>query len=169
VRQSERQDSYRAAAERLGGDRFGTITLLREDGSATYHLASVVDDVEFGITHVIRGADHRSNEHLHRQLTRRWEHARRVPPPWSRARPNGRKLSKRDPFSSIADLRDAGIRPRPCAYPRRAGHAEDDVHLDLTRAPAGGGGDRRDVRRGAGGARGRVRGARSRRCEGRAT
>src|ERR671917_2075728 len=46
VRQSERQDAYRAAAERLGGDRFGRITLLREDGSATYHLASVVDDIE---------------------------------------------------------------------------------------------------------------------------
>src|ERR671930_559660 len=45
VRQSERQDLYRAAAERLGGDRFGRITLLREDGTATFHLASVVDDV----------------------------------------------------------------------------------------------------------------------------
>src|SRR5439155_23901037 len=40
VRQSDRQDLYRSAAERLGGDRFGRVTLLREDGSATYHLAS---------------------------------------------------------------------------------------------------------------------------------
>src|SRR5215210_6364679 len=31
-------------------------------------LASVVDDVDLGITHVIRGADHRSNETLHRRL-----------------------------------------------------------------------------------------------------
>jgi tRNA synthetases class I (E and Q), catalytic domain len=53
VRQSDRQDRYRAAAERLGGDRFGRITLLRPDGTATYHLASVVDDIEFEITHVI--------------------------------------------------------------------------------------------------------------------
>jgi glutamyl/glutaminyl-tRNA synthetase len=51
VRQSERQDAYRAAAEQIGGERYGGITLLREDGTATYHLASVVDDVEFGITH----------------------------------------------------------------------------------------------------------------------
>src|SRR5262249_15667895 len=50
VRQSERQDVYRDAAGRLGGDRFGKITLLREDGSATYQLASVVDDIDFGIT-----------------------------------------------------------------------------------------------------------------------
>src|SRR6266508_360254 len=66
VRQSERQDVYGEAAERLGGDRFGKITLLREDGTATYHLASVVDDIDFGITHVIRGNDHRPNEQLHR-------------------------------------------------------------------------------------------------------
>src|SRR3954465_7586831 len=68
VRQSERQDAYRAAGERLGGDRFGKTTLLREDGTATYHLASVVDDAEFGITHVVRGNDHRPNEDLHRRL-----------------------------------------------------------------------------------------------------
>jgi glutamyl/glutaminyl-tRNA synthetase len=65
ARQSERQELYRAAAERLGSDRFGRTTLLREDGTATYHLASVVDDAEFGITHVFRGNDHRPNEALH--------------------------------------------------------------------------------------------------------
>src|ERR671927_1228018 len=68
VRQSERQARYREAAAPLGA-RFEGTTLLREDGSATYHLASVVDDVDFGITHVVRGADHRPNEHLHRRLT----------------------------------------------------------------------------------------------------
>ena len=53
------------------------ITLLREDGSATYQLASVVDDIDFGITHVIRGNDHRPNEQLHRDLTRRSAPSRR--------------------------------------------------------------------------------------------
>src|SRR5919204_3025756 len=62
VRQSERQELYRDAAERLGGDRFGRTTLLREDGTATYHLASVVDDIDFGITYVFRGNDHRPND-----------------------------------------------------------------------------------------------------------
>ena len=70
LRQSERQELYREAAAKLGGDRFGRTTLLREDGTATYHLASVVDDVELGITHVIRGNDHRPNEALHRELTK---------------------------------------------------------------------------------------------------
>lgn len=135
VRQSERQEHYRAAAERLGGDRFGTITLLREDGSATYHLASVVDDVEFGITHVIRGADHRPNEHLHRQLT---EALGATPPEYVHhglvLGPSGGKLSKRDPFSSIADLRDAGIPSEAVrAYLDELGMPKHDVHLDLTR------------------------------------
>src|SRR5215216_3761343 len=53
ARQSERQDRYREAAERLGVDRFDGMTLLREDGTATYHLASVVDDIDFGITYVV--------------------------------------------------------------------------------------------------------------------
>ncbi len=35
--------------------------LLRSDGIPTYHLGVVVDDIDMGITHVIRGADHISN------------------------------------------------------------------------------------------------------------
>ena len=135
MRQSERQALYRAAAERLGGDRFGRVTLLREDGTATYHLASVVDDVEFGITHVIRGADHRPNESLHRALT---VALGAEPPQYIHhgliLGPNGGKLSKRDEVSSIADLRDAGI-PGPAvrAYLDELGLPRHDVHLDLTR------------------------------------
>ena len=135
VRQSERQERYRAAAERLGGDRFGKITLLRPDGTATYHLASVVDDVEFGITHVVRGADHRPNEQLHRELTEalgakapEYVHVGLV------LGPGGGKLSKRDAMSSVADLRDAG---RPAEAVRadldELGLPRHDVHLDLAR------------------------------------
>src|SRR4029450_1958049 len=43
VRQSERQERYREAAEQLGGERFGRTTLLREDGTATSHLGGVGD------------------------------------------------------------------------------------------------------------------------------
>src|ERR687885_1393410 len=45
VWQSGRQERYREAAAGLG-TRFGGATLLREEGTATYHLASVVDDVD---------------------------------------------------------------------------------------------------------------------------
>jgi len=67
VRQSSRQERYREAAAGIGS-RFDGVTLLREDGSATSHLASVVDDGDFGITHVVRGNDHRPSEALHSRL-----------------------------------------------------------------------------------------------------
>ena len=40
-------------------------TILRSDGLPTYHLSVVVDDVEMGITEVIRGDDHISNTPKH--------------------------------------------------------------------------------------------------------
>ena len=135
VRQSDRQDLYRAAAERLGGGRFGRAILLREDGTATYHLASVVDDVDFGITHVIRGADHRPNEALHRAMT---EALGAQPPQYLHhgliLGPQGGKLSKRDEVASVADLRAAGIPGEAVrAYLDELGLPRHDVQLDLTR------------------------------------
>ncbi len=35
--------------------------IIREDGSYLYHLPSVIDDVDFGITHIVRGEDHVTN------------------------------------------------------------------------------------------------------------
>jgi glutamyl-tRNA synthetase len=43
--------------------------LIREDGSMTYMLCSVVDDVDYDITHVMRGEDHVSNTAIGIQLT----------------------------------------------------------------------------------------------------
>jgi glutamyl/glutaminyl-tRNA synthetase len=135
VRQSERQERYRAAAERLGGDRFGRITLLREDGSATYHLASVVDDIEFGITHVIRGNDHRPNESLHRELTIALG---AEPPEYIHhgliLGEDGRKLSKREFGATVASLRDAGLPAEAVrSYLDELGIPKHDVHYDLSR------------------------------------
>lgn len=39
------------------GHDIGEVALLRSDGTATYHLASCVDDVDMGITTIVRGAD----------------------------------------------------------------------------------------------------------------
>ena len=135
IRQSDRQEAYRAAAERLGGERFGRITLLREDGTATYHLASVVDDIEFGITHVIRGNDHRPNEALHRELT---EALGARPPEYIHhgliLGEDGRKLSKREFGATIASLRDAGIPAEAVrSYLDELGIPKHDVHYDLSR------------------------------------
>jgi len=135
IRQSERQDLYRAAAARLGGDRFGRTTLLREDGTATYHLASVVDDAEFGITHVYRGTAHRPNEDLHRRLH---EALGTTPPEYIHhgliLGENGKKLSKRMEGSTVASLRELGF---PAEAVRRyldeLGIPRHDVHYDLPR------------------------------------
>lgn len=135
VRQSERQDSYRAAAERVGSDRFGRTTLLREDGTATYHLASVVDDAELGITHVFRGSDHRPNEELHRRLH---EALGTEPPEYVHhglvLGEDGKKLSKRSEGATVASLRELGI-PAPAVrrYLEELGLPRHDVHFDLPR------------------------------------
>src|SRR6266702_5964671 len=76
VRQSERFVRHREAAHQIGEPdsegalRFGQVTLLRPDGSPTYQLASAVDDLDFEISHVIRGSDHRANAELQTALIR---------------------------------------------------------------------------------------------------
>jgi glutamyl-tRNA synthetase len=134
VRQSERQARYREAAEPLGA-RFEGTTLLREDDSATYQLASVVDDVDFGITHVVRGNDHRPNEQLQRRL---FEALGARPPEFVHhgliLGPDGKKLAKREPGATVASLREAGIPAEAArAYLEELGLPRHDVHYDLPR------------------------------------
>src|SRR5215217_1937473 len=134
VRQSERQERYREAAAGLP-QRFGSVTLLRDDGTATYQLASVVDDVDFAITHVIRGNDHRPNEPLHRALH---EALGTQPPQYIHhglvLGSDGRKLSKRAHGATVASLRDDGIPAEAVrAYLEELGLPRHDVQLDLAR------------------------------------
>jgi glutamyl-tRNA synthetase len=134
VRQSERAERYAEAALELG-DRFDGITLLREDGTATYHLASVVDDVDFGITHVLRGNDHRPNETLHRRLT---EALGATAPEYVHhgliLGADGRKLAKRAPGATVAALREDGIPAQAVRrYLEELGVPRHDVHYDLPR------------------------------------
>jgi glutamyl/glutaminyl-tRNA synthetase len=135
VRQSGRGERYREAADRIGTDRFDGTTLIRENGTATYHLANVVDDVDFGITHVFRGNDHRSNEDLHRRL----HQALGTEPPQYVHHglilgEDGKKLSKRAPGATVASLRDMGIPAGAVrAYLEELGLPRHDVHYDLSR------------------------------------
>ena len=134
VRQSERQERHREAAERLGV-RFDGITLLRDDGTPTYHLASVVDDVDFGITHIVRGNDHRSNQDLHRRL---FEALGAEPTEFVYVGlilgDDGRKLSKRIPGATVASLREAGIPAEAVRrYLEELGIPRHDVRYDLAR------------------------------------
>jgi glutamyl-tRNA synthetase len=135
VRQSEREERYREASAQLGGKRFGRTTLLREDGTATYHLASVVDDTDFGITNVYRGNDHRPNEQLHRQLH---EALGTTPPQYIHhgliLGEDGKKLSKRAAGATVESLRELGIPAEAVRrYLEELGVPRHDVHYDLPR------------------------------------
>ena len=134
VRQSERRERHLEAGSQLG-ERFDGVTLVREDGSPTYHLASVVDDVDFGITHVVRGNDHRPNEALHRRL---FEALGAQPPEFVHhgliLGEDGKKLSKRAEGATVASLREAGIPAEAVRrYLEELGVPKHDVHYDLPR------------------------------------
>ncbi|HET8557240.1 MAG TPA: glutamate--tRNA ligase family protein [Gaiellaceae bacterium] len=134
VRQSDRAERHREVGAPLG-DRFDGVTLLRENGSPTYQLASVVDDIDFGITHIVRGNDHRPNEALHRRL---FEALGATPPEFVHhgliLGEDGRKLAKRAPGATVALLREAGIPAEAArAYLDELGVPRHDVHLDLAR------------------------------------
>jgi glutamyl-tRNA synthetase len=51
-------------------DALDDFILLRSDGSPTYHMSVVCDDIDMGITHVVRGEDHLSNTPKHIPLFR---------------------------------------------------------------------------------------------------
>src|SRR3954449_6824010 len=141
VPQSERAERHREAAETIGERhsegalRFRRTTLVRPDGSPTYQLATAVDDVDFGITHVVRGSDHRANAELQAELIRALG---AEPPEYIHhgllLGDDGHKLSKRHGASSLADLRETGIPPEAVrAYLEELGIPRHDVHLDLAR------------------------------------
>ncbi len=139
--QSKRAARHREAAHTIGEPdtegalRFGRITLLRPDGSATYQLASAVDDLDFGITHVIRGSDHRANAELQGSLIAALGG---TPPEYIHhgllLGEDGHKLSKRHGASSLGDLREEGIPAEAVrAYLDELGLPRHDVNLDLSR------------------------------------
>ena len=136
VRQSERATRHLEAARAAGlPQRFEGVMLWRDDGGPTFHLASVVDDADFQITHVIRGSDHRPNEELHAALHRALGS---TPPEVIHhglvVGPDGKKLSKRAEGATIAALRDDGYPAEAVrAYLEELGLPRHDVHLDLDR------------------------------------
>lgn len=136
VRQSERAERHLEAAHAAGvPQRFEGVMLWRDDDSPTFHLASVVDDADFGITHVVRGSDHRPNEELHAALHRALG---TVPPEVIHhglvVGADGKKLSKRAEGATVASLREAGYPAEAVrAYLDGLGLPRHDVHYDLER------------------------------------
>lgn len=86
--------------------------LLRSDGTPTYHLASTVDDVDYEITHVIRGEDLLPSTPKHILITRAMGAPEATYAHLSLLTgPDGAKLSKRHGATSLRAYRDAGILP----------------------------------------------------------
>ena len=84
--------------------------LIREDGSLLYHLPSVIDDIDEGITHIIRGEDHITNTAFHIQIF----NALDAHPPHFAHHPfltdqEGKGFGKRIGSLSIENLRSEGF------------------------------------------------------------
>jgi glutamyl-tRNA synthetase len=90
--------------------------LIREDGTFLYTLPSVVDDIDMGITHVIRGDDHVTNTGVQIALIKALDAA---PPIFGHhnllTTGTGEALSKRTGALSVASLRESGLEPMTVA------------------------------------------------------
>jgi nondiscriminating glutamyl-tRNA synthetase len=96
----------------VASDAIGDFIIVRSDGVAGYNFASVVDDRDMGITHVIRGDDHLTNTARQLMLfaalgaaAPRFAHHSLV------LGPDGGKLSKRHGATSVGEFRDLGYLP----------------------------------------------------------
>ncbi|MEI5679394.1 MULTISPECIES: glutamate--tRNA ligase [unclassified Mesorhizobium] len=90
--------------------------LVREDGTYLYTLPSVVDDIDMGVTHVIRGDDHVTNTGVQIAL---FKALSAEPPAFGHhnllTTSTGEGLSKRTGALSISSLRESGLEPMAVA------------------------------------------------------
>jgi glutamyl-tRNA synthetase len=105
-------DLVRGRVEFHGRDMTDPV-LIREDGRPLYHICSVIDDIDFGITHIVRGEDHVTNTATHVQM---FEALGATPPAFAHVTllgdMSGGKLSKRKGGFGIKSLREeVGIEP----------------------------------------------------------
>ena len=86
--------------------------LIRADGQVLYTFASSVDDIEMGVTHIVRGADHVTNTATQIQIM---EAMGGTPPAFAHhsllTGAQGEELSKRLGTLSLRDLRARGVEP----------------------------------------------------------
>ena len=89
------------------------VVILRSDGSPTYHMSVVCDDIDMGVTHVLRGDDHLSNTPKHIRL---FEALGASLPVFGHLPlilgPDRKRLSKRIGSTSVEEFRNEGILPQ---------------------------------------------------------
>lgn len=112
--QELQDDEARGAPSRLAADpaRWGDVVLARKDTPTSYHLSVVVDDARQGVTHVVRGKDLFEATAVHRLL----QVLLGLPEPLYRHHrlildADGRKLSKSQGDTALAELRARGATP----------------------------------------------------------
>jgi len=99
--------------------------IIRADGSYLYHLPSVIDDFDFGITHIVRGEDHVTNTAAQIQM---FEAIGGTPPQFAHLpllTGKEGKLSKRLGSIGVLDLRARGIEAMAiCSYLAKLGTSD---------------------------------------------
>lgn len=97
---------------RYHGSKLSDPVIIREDGSMTYMLCSTIDDIDYNVSHVIRGEDHVSNTAIQIQM---FEALGAMPPIFghlSLVKAQDAKISKRIGGYEIRNLReDYGLEP----------------------------------------------------------
>ena len=112
-RPPRRSGSFRDALRgEVPFSKVGDFVLVKSDGTPSYNFAAVVDDLDMGITYVIRGEEHLSNTARQALLYRalgaqepEFIHLGLI------LGPDGKKLSKRHGAASVADYRREGYLP----------------------------------------------------------
>ena len=103
--------------------------LVREDGTYLYTLPSVIDDIDFGITHVIRGEDHVVNTAVQIEIT---EALGGKVPEYAHhsllTGADGKGLSKRLGSLSIASMREGGLEPMAVVSHAALLGTSDNIH-----------------------------------------
>jgi len=114
------------------GSQLSDPILIREDGRPIYTLSSVVDDLDMGVTHIIRGDDHIANTAVQIQLIEALGHDKNTftyaHTPWIIAA-DGSGLSKRYGSLSIESLRNQGILPIAIHSLLATLGTSDSIHL----------------------------------------
>ena len=97
---------------RKPADSMPDFVIVRSNGRPVFHLANVLDDIDMGVTHVIRGDDHIENTYRHAALyqalgaeTPRFAHLPMI------VNDQGKPYSKRDGDAWVGDFRAKGFLP----------------------------------------------------------
>jgi glutamyl-tRNA synthetase len=115
----------------VNNDELDDLVIARSDGTPTYNFCVVVDDMDMGMTHVIRGDDHLNNTPRQINIFKALGHE---PPVYAHLptvlNERGEKMSKRNGAKPVTQYRDEGYLPDALVnYLARLGfsHGDDEI------------------------------------------